>query len=96
MIADLDLRGTEPVLDLGCGDGTLTARIAASVLRGEGVEVDASKGMLALAQEQVTRNLRFLLLDVSAGLLRGIRCGLFQRHAALDRRSRGPAPEALA
>lgn len=42
LIAELGLQGTERVLDLGCGDGTLTAQIAALLPRGEAVGIDAS------------------------------------------------------
>jgi trans-aconitate 2-methyltransferase len=48
----LDLKGTERVLDLGCGNGKVTARIAARVPRGEVVGVDASARMIALASSQ--------------------------------------------
>ncbi len=34
LIVELELQGTERVLDLGCGDGTLTARLAESVPQG--------------------------------------------------------------
>ncbi len=66
LIAELELRGTEHVLDLGCGDGTLTARLAELVPRGEVVGVDASEGMIAVARQKIGRNLRFLLQDINA------------------------------
>lgn len=65
LMAELDLRGTERVLDLGCGDGTLTARMAELVPQGEVVGVDASEGMMAVARQKVARNLRFLRLDIN-------------------------------
>jgi len=64
LVAELDLRGTERVLDLGCGDGTLSARIADLVPGGEVVGIDASRGMIAAAQSKVRKNLRFLLMDI--------------------------------
>ena len=66
LIAELDLRGTEHVLDLGSGDGTLTARIAELVPQGEVIGIDASEEMIAIARQKAARNLRFLLLDINA------------------------------
>jgi trans-aconitate 2-methyltransferase len=65
LIAELELRGTERVLDLGCGDGTLTARIADLVPSGEAVGIDASRGMIEAARSKVRKNLRFLLMDIN-------------------------------
>jgi len=47
----LDLRGTESVLDIGCGQGRITREIAARVPEGRVVGVDASEKMIALARE---------------------------------------------
>ncbi|HEX2710717.1 MAG TPA: class I SAM-dependent methyltransferase [Candidatus Acidoferrales bacterium] len=59
----LDLKGTERVLDLGCGNGKVTAEIAARVPRGTVVGVDASADMIAFASDHfgptVRPNLRF-------------------------------------
>jgi trans-aconitate 2-methyltransferase len=65
LIAELGLRGTERVLDLGCGDGTLTAQIAALLPHGEALGIDASQGMIDVARQKQTGNLRFLLLDIN-------------------------------
>jgi trans-aconitate methyltransferase len=65
LIAELNLQGTERILDLGCGDGTLSARIADLVPKGEVVGIDASRGMIAAAQSKVRNNLRFLLMDIN-------------------------------
>jgi trans-aconitate 2-methyltransferase len=65
LIAELDLQGTERVLDLGCGDGALSAQIAGLVPRGEVVGIDASRGMVEAAQSKARKNLRFLLLDIN-------------------------------
>ena len=51
LIAKLHLRGDETVLDIGCGDGKITAAIAALLPRGEVVGIDSSPGMIALAQK---------------------------------------------
>jgi len=64
LIAELDLQGTEQILDLGCGDGTLSAQIADLVPNGEVVGIDASRGMIEAAQTKVRKNLRFLLMDI--------------------------------
>ncbi len=49
VLAWLPLRGTESVLDVGCGDGHLTARIAERLPKGSIVGVDASPDMVAFA-----------------------------------------------
>lgn len=66
VIAGLTLRGDERVLDLGCGDGLLTARIAELVPDGEVVGIDASQGMIEVAREKEGRNLRFILKDIES------------------------------
>jgi trans-aconitate 2-methyltransferase len=63
----LDLKGTERVLDLGCGNGKITAEIAARVPLGTVVGVDSSADMIAFASNQVDPalrpNLRFDVAD---------------------------------
>jgi len=51
LIAKLQLRGDERILDVGCGDGKVTAEIAHAVSRGEAVGVDASPQMIEFAQK---------------------------------------------
>ena len=51
LIARLHLRGDERVLDVGCGDGKVTAEIARAVPRGAVVGIDASAEMIAFAQK---------------------------------------------
>src|SRR5512146_699109 len=69
LIAKLGLSGAERVLDVGCGDGKVTAQIATQLPRGSVVGVDNSPGMIALATErfppQAHANLRFQLEDAS-------------------------------
>lgn len=64
----LALTGTERVLDLGCGNGKITAEIAARVPEGTVVGVDASADMVAFATDHFgpsTRpNLRFQTGDI--------------------------------
>jgi len=64
IIADLGLAGTERVLDLGCGDGSLTAQIADLLPAGEVVGIDGSQGMIEAAHAHARPNLRFLLMDI--------------------------------
>lgn len=52
VLAQMQLRGDEQVLDLGCGDGKISARIAAQLARGAVLGVDASADMVAYAQRQ--------------------------------------------
>lgn len=52
-IGKLKLQGDESVLDIGCGDGKITAEIAKLVPRGQVVGIDQSKEMIALAERLV-------------------------------------------
>jgi trans-aconitate 2-methyltransferase len=67
VLALLDLEGSERVLDVGCGDGKITAEIAARVPRGSVVGVDASQEMISFAAGHfgptVRPNLRFEVAD---------------------------------
>ena len=67
LIARLKLRGDEHVLDVGCGDGKVTAEIAQSVPRGAVTGVDASTEMIAFAREAFPPkkhpNLAFHVMD---------------------------------
>lgn len=65
LIAELDLQRTERVLDLGCGDGTLTAQIAELLPHGEVVGIDASQGMIDAALPKARDNLQFFLMDIN-------------------------------
>lgn len=66
LIAELGLDGSERVLDLGCGDGALSARIAELVPNGEVVGIDASPGMIEAARANLRPNLSFELMDIDA------------------------------
>ena len=65
LIAELGLQGTERVLDLGCGDGTLTAQLAELLPEGEVVGIDASRGMIDAAGPKARENLQFVLMDIN-------------------------------
>lgn len=68
VIALLDLNGSERILDVGCGDGKITAQIAARVPRGSVAGVDPSRDMISFAQghfgSATLPNLRFQVADV--------------------------------
>ncbi len=66
LITDLPLRGDEHILDLGCGDGSLTSRLAEHVPSGFVLGVDAAEGMLEAAQAKTKANLRFVKLDIAS------------------------------
>lgn len=51
LIGKLNLRGNEHVLDIGCGDGKVTAEIAAQAPDGAVMGIDSSPSMVALAQQ---------------------------------------------
>jgi len=68
-LAQLALTGNEAVLDIGCGDGRITAELAQRVPRGRVVGVDISPGMIAAAREtheRLHRNLTFEVADAKA------------------------------
>ena len=87
LIDRLQLRGDEHILDVGCGDGKVTAELARAVPRGRVLGVDASPEMIAFAQKAFppakSPNLKFRLGD--ARKLAGIGTGfhLFFSNAAL-------------
>lgn len=64
----LELHGGERVLDIGCGDGKLTALIAARVPRGEVIGIDPSHTMIAFAHGHYGghANLGFAVADARA------------------------------
>jgi trans-aconitate methyltransferase len=66
LIDSMELRGDERVLDIGCGDGLLTARLARLVPRGRAHGIDASGSMIALARTLEGENLSFQVMDVNA------------------------------
>lgn len=65
LIAELQLKGSERILDLGCGNGTLTAQLAKLVPQGSVLGVDASKGMIDAALPKTQKNLSFQTLDIN-------------------------------
>jgi len=64
MIADLPLRDSETILDLGCGDGLLSDELAQRVPRGRVVGVDSSWNMIETARKHQRDNLHFQWMDI--------------------------------
>lgn len=65
LIQELNISGTERILDLGCGDGTLTAQLAALAPQGSVVGIDASCGMIDAASSLQSANLSFEIRDIN-------------------------------
>ena len=67
LIAKLNLRGDERILDVGCGDGKITAELVRAVPRGFVLGTDASAEMIAFAQKTFPTaripNLKFAVAD---------------------------------
>jgi trans-aconitate 2-methyltransferase len=67
LIARLKLRGDEHILDVGCGDGKVTAELARALPRGSVTGADASPQMIEFAKRtfptEAFPNLRFRVLD---------------------------------
>ena len=70
LIAKLVLRGDERLLDIGCGDGKITAEIASHLAQGSVIGVDSSPDMISLTRQtypaETWVNLRFELADAAA------------------------------
>jgi trans-aconitate 2-methyltransferase len=71
----LTLAGDERVLDVGCGDGKITAEIAARLTRGSALGVDPSRDMIAFAASHFAgpahANLQFEVADARRLTYRG-------------------------
>ncbi len=67
LIAKLNLRGDEHILDVGCGDGKVTAEIVRALPDGFVVGMDASPQMIAFAKKtfpaEKNPNLQFQICD---------------------------------
>jgi len=67
LIDKLSLNGMENVLDLGCGDGKITAKISNVVDNGTVIGIDNSNSMITLAKKQFSNkkypNLSFQEMD---------------------------------
>ena len=69
LISKLALQGFESVLDIGCGDGKISAQLALAVKNGNVVGIDQSEDMIGLATKKYPAdkypNLSFLQMDAS-------------------------------
>jgi len=66
LISELDLKGNERILDLGCGDGGITAQLTELVPNGLVVGIDASQSMIESAQKSYkAENMKFELMDIN-------------------------------
>ena len=67
LIEKISLKGTENVLDLGCGDGKVTAEISKLVRKGSIIGIDNSAAMIKLATDRhsvaIYPNLSFKEMD---------------------------------
>jgi trans-aconitate methyltransferase len=67
LIAQLHLRGDERILDVGCGDGKVTAELARAVPKGSVTGIDASPEMIRFARKTFPPdkqlNLEFQVMD---------------------------------
>ena len=67
LLANVTFRGDERILDVGCGDGKITAEIARAVPRGFVTGTDVSSEMITFAKKSFPRkdhpNLVFLVCD---------------------------------
>jgi trans-aconitate 2-methyltransferase len=74
-LAHLELDGTDRVLDVGCGDGKVTAEIARRLTSGSVLGIDPSTRMIAFAQAHFARleypSLTFAVGDAAALPYRG-------------------------
>jgi trans-aconitate 2-methyltransferase len=67
LIPKLELQGKESILDIGCGDGKVTALLASYLPHGQVVGVDSSEDMITFARQSYPHcrypNLSFLRMD---------------------------------
>jgi trans-aconitate 2-methyltransferase len=94
LIDKLHLRGDEILLDIGCGDGKVTAEIAARLPGGFVVGVDNSEEMIALARSRFPAgdhaNLSFVLGDARSLPFRDAFSAVFSNAALHWVRDHGP------
>jgi len=65
LVAELPLRGDERILDLGCGDGSITRQLAEQVPHGSVLGVDAAPEMLEAARDKCPPNMAVQQLDIT-------------------------------
>ena len=65
LIDSLEFIGGEKILDLGCGDGVITAKLAEKVPNGSVLGIDASEGMITTSRKLHNKKLKFLMMDIN-------------------------------
>jgi len=69
LISKLNLNGAESILDIGCGDGKVTALIGSYLKKGNVTGIDSSADMVKMAKKSFPPakhpNLSFIVLDAS-------------------------------
>jgi trans-aconitate 2-methyltransferase len=64
----LKIKGNEHILDIGCGDGKVTSKLASLVPQGQVLGIDSSKEMIEFSRKKLPlsdhANLKFEHLDV--------------------------------
>ena len=66
ILEELNFNGNETILDLGCGDGTITDQLADMVAMGKVVGIDASEGMIKTAlKDSRKHNAHFEQKDIN-------------------------------
>jgi trans-aconitate methyltransferase len=65
LVAELLLQGNERILDLGCGDGSITRQLADRVPHGSVLGVDAAPEMLEAARDKCPPNMAVQQLDIT-------------------------------
>lgn len=67
LILKLNIQPADKILDIGCGDGKITAELAALVPQGSVIGIDSSEGMIQYAKtcypNEKFPNLQFFLMD---------------------------------
>ncbi len=66
ILSELHFKGNEIIIDLGCGDGTITNQLAEMVPRGKVIGIDASEGMIKTARkDKKQKNVYFEQKDIN-------------------------------
>jgi len=70
LIQKLNISGDESILDIGCGDGKVTAEIASLLNSGRITGIDSSPEMISLAKSNfpgtINKNIHFGIMDASS------------------------------
>jgi len=71
-IKNIEISSTARVLDIGCGDGLITSKIADKATKGSVIGTDISQQMINHANEKYKeqKNLRFMQMDASKNIFK--------------------------